>query len=64
MGTEDHCDRPKEEESDRSLEAAEWHVSIGMLKSPMMIVGMSAERKCSSQVLKWSRKMVAGPGGR
>ena len=64
VGAEDHCVRPKEEESARSFEVAGWQVSMGMLKSPMMIEGMSAERKCRSQVLKWSRKIVAGPGGR
>lgn len=49
---DDNCERPKEEESAKSLVAVEWHVSIGMLKPFMMTVGMSDKRKCRGQVVK------------
>lgn len=46
--------------SDRSLEVAEWHMSMGRFKSSMIMVGMPVESKCRNQVLKWSKKVVAG----
>lgn len=53
MAAEDHFGSPKEEESDNSLVAAEWCMS-------MEILGMSVNRKCKSQVAKWSKKGGAG----
>lgn len=50
---------------DMNLEAAEWNVSMGMLKSPMLMVGLSVKGlKCRSQMVKWSITLMAGPGGR
>lgn len=64
VGVVDHCLRPKEEVSESSLEAVGLLVSIGMLKSPMITVGMSEDRNWKSQAEKWSKKREVAPGGR